>query len=94
MSKKIGFYEKINDISENLLNLKEKLDNVAVDFLKDDEKIEYYRIMNLIDFYIATILELVMEENKSFIAENKEYVRDIIKNIEEFIVAVNDNLTI
>ncbi len=94
MSKKIGFYEKINEISENLLNLKEKLDNVAVDFLKDDEKIEYYRIMNLIDFYIATILELVMEENKSFIAENKEYVRDIIKNIEEFIVAVNDNLTI
>jgi ribulose 1,5-bisphosphate carboxylase large subunit-like protein len=94
MSKKIGFYEKINEISENLLNLKEKLDNVAVDFLKDDEKIEYYRIMNLIDFYIATILELVMEENKSFIAENKEYVRDIIKNIEEFIIAVNDNLTI
>ncbi len=94
MSKKIGFYEKINDISENLLNLKEKLESVAVDFLKEDEKIEYYRIMNLIDFYIATILELVMEENKSFITENKEYVRDIIKNIEEFIVAVNDNLTI
>lgn len=94
MSKKIGFYEKINDISENVLNLKEKLESVAVDFLKEDEKIEYYRIMNLIDFYIATILELVMEENKSFITENKEYVRDIIKNIEEFIVAVNDNLTI
>lgn len=94
MSKKIGFYEKINEISENLLNLKEKLDNFAIDFFKDDEKIEYYRIMNLIDFYIATTLELIMEENKSFIAENKEYVRDIIKNIEEFIVAVNDNLTI
>ena len=39
MSKKIGFYEKINEISENLLNLKEKLDNVAVDFLKDEEQI-------------------------------------------------------
>ncbi len=94
MTKKIGFYEKINEISENLLNLKEKLDNVTIDFFKDDEKIEYYRIMNLIDFYIATILELVMEENKLFISENKEYVRDIITNIEEFIVAVNDNLTI
>lgn len=91
---KKGFLDKINEISIDLIALKEKLETVAFDFLSSEEKAEYSKIMELIDFYIASIVELVMENNKNFIVENKEFVKSLIKNIENFIITVNNNLNI
>ena len=38
----MNFYQKINKVSEDIMQLKEKLNGVAVDFLDNEEKIEYY----------------------------------------------------
>ena len=90
----MNFYQKINKVSEDIMQLKEKLNGVAVDFLDDEEKIEYYKIMQLVDFHIASLLELVMDENKEFVTNNIDFIKDIIKNIESFIFEVNNNLNI
>jgi hypothetical protein len=90
----MNFYQKINKVSEGIMELKEKLEGIAVDFLNDEDKIEYYKIMQLTDFHIASLLELIMEENKEFVKNNIEFVKDIIKNVESFTTEVNDNLNI
>ncbi len=90
----MNFYQKINKVSEDIMQLKEKLNGVAVDFLDNEEKIEYYKIMQLVDFHIASLLELVMDENKEFVKNNINFIKDIIKNIESFIFEVNNNLNI
>lgn len=90
----MNFYQKINKVSEDIMQLKEKLNGVAVDFLADEEKFEYYKIMQLVDFHIASLLELVMDENKEFVMNNIDFIKDIIKNIESFIFEVNNNLNI
>ena len=50
--------------------------------------------MQLVDFHIASLLELVLDENKEFVKNNINFIKDIIKNIESFIFEVNNNLNI
>lgn len=88
------FYEKINHLAESLALIKEKLNSVAVDFLSEEESIEYYKIMQLIDFNINTLVEFVMQDNIEYIKENKLFVREVLDNIENFINDVNNNLNI
>lgn len=86
------FLEKMNKLAEGLLALKEKFDKIDKDALLKDDLEELNKIEELLDFYIATILEMVVEQNKEFVKYNKEPVKKIVSTIEDFIKRVNENI--
>ncbi len=89
------YLEKLNLLAESLSKLDDKLNSVNVDLLVDkSDKEELVRIKDLLALYSSTILELAIDQNKEFISDNKEFTRDIIKEVENFITVVNDSLTI
>jgi len=86
------FLEKINDLSIKLIEIKEKFDSIDKTTLLKDDLEELIKIENLLNFYISTIVELVMDENIEFVKSNKEMVKKIVNNIEQFINQVNENI--
>lgn len=86
------FLEKMNNLAEGLLALREKFDKIDKDALLKDDLEELNKIEELLDFYIATILEMVVEQNKEFVKDNKEPVKKIVSTIEDFIKRVNENI--
>jgi hypothetical protein len=95
MGEIMKYLEKLNLLAESLSKLDDKLNSVNVDLLVDkSDKEELVRIKDLLALYSSTILELAIDQNKEFISDNKEFTRDIIKEVENFITVVNDSLTI
>lgn len=88
------FYERINNIALDLTDIKTKLESIAIDFISEAELIEYYKIMNLVDFNIATLVEFSLQDNVEYLKSNKDFVKDVLNNIESFVKDVNDNLNI
>jgi len=86
------FLEKINDLSIKLIEIKEKFDSIDKTTLLKDDLEELIKLENLLNFYISTIVELVMDENIEFVKSNKEMVKKIVNNIEQFINQVNENI--
>ena len=86
------FLEKLNDISLKLMDMKKKFDSLDRSALLKDDLDELLKVEELMTFYINTIVEFVMDENKEFIKENKEMVKEVIVNMEDFIKQVNESL--
>lgn len=86
------FFEKLNKLSEGLLELSDKFDKIDKDSLMKDDREELEKIEELINFYSNTILELAIDQNQAVILENKEMVKRIIKDIESFIIEVKQNI--
>jgi len=86
------FLEKVNDLSVKLLAIKEKFDGLDRDALLKSDLEELLKLEELLNFYINTVVELVIEENAEFVKDNKELVKKIFINVDEFVKKVNDNM--
>jgi hypothetical protein len=86
------FLEKVNDLSIKLLAIKEKFDGLDRDALLKSDLEELLKLEELLNFYINTVVELVIEENAEFVKDNKELVKKIFINVDEFVKKVNDNM--
>lgn len=69
------FLEKVNDLSVKLLAIKEKFDGLDRDALLKSDLEELLKLEELLNFYINTVVELVIEENAEFVKDNKELVK-------------------
>lgn len=86
------FLEKLNDLSVKLLAIKEKFDGLDRSALLKSDLEELLKLEELLNFYINTVVELVIEENAEFVKDNKDLVKKIFMNIDEFVKKVNDNM--
>lgn len=86
------FLEKVNDLSIKLLAIKEKFDSLDRDSLLKSDLEELLKLDELLNFYINTVVELVIEENTEFVKNNKDLVKNIFMNIDEFVKKVNANM--
>lgn len=86
------FLEKVNDLSIKLLAIKEKFDGLDREALLKSDLEELLKLEELLNFYINTVVELVIEENAEFVKDNKELVKKIFINVDEFVKKVNDNM--
>ena len=86
------FLEKVNDLSIKLLAIKEKFDSLDKDSLLKSDLEELLRLEELLNFYINTVVELVIEENAEFVKNNKDLVKNIFINVDEFVKKVNANM--
>lgn len=86
------FLEKVNDLSIKLLAIKEKFDSLDRDSLLKSDLEELLKLDELLNFYINTVVELVIEENAEFVKNNKDLVKNIFMNIDEFVKKVNANM--
>lgn len=87
------FIEKINNVALQLNELHIKL--YAIDenlLIYKEDKAELIKLKELHAFYSASILEFVMEGNQEFVRNNKELVKDVIKEAEHFIITVNSSI--
>ena len=53
---------------------------------------ELLKLEELLNFYINTVVELVIEENAEFVKNNKDLVKNIFINVDEFVKKVNANM--
>lgn len=86
------FLEKVNDLSIKLLAIKEKFDSLDRDALLKSDLEELLKLEELLNFYINTVVELVIEENAEFVKSNKDLVKNIFINVDEFVKKVNANM--
>lgn len=86
------FLEKVNDLSIKLLAIKEKFDSLDKDSLLKSDLEELLKLEELLNFYINTVVELVIEENAEFVKNNKDLVKNIFINVDEFVKKVNANM--
>jgi hypothetical protein len=86
------FLEKVNDLSIKLLAIKEKFDSLDRDALLKSDLEELLKLEELLNFYINTVVELVIEENAEFVKNNKDLVKNIFINVDEFVKKVNANM--
>jgi hypothetical protein len=86
------FLEKVNDLSIKLLAIKEKFDSLDRDALLKSDLEELLKLEELLNFYINTVVELVIEENAEFVKNNKDLVKNIFMNVDEFVKKVNANM--
>lgn len=86
------FLEKVNDLSIKLLAIKEKFDLLDRDALLKSDLEELLKLEELLNFYINTVVELVIEENAEFVKNNKDLVKNIFMNVDEFVKKVNANM--
>jgi len=86
------FLEKVNDLSVKLLAIKEKFDSLDRDALLKSDLEELLKLEELLNFYINTVVELVIEENAEFVKSNKDLVKNIFLNVDEFVKKVNANM--
>ena len=86
------FLEKVNDLSIKLLAIKEKFDSLDKDSLLKSDLEELLKLEELLNFYINTVVELVIEENAEFVKNNKDLVKNIIINDDKFVKKVNANM--
>lgn len=90
--KNMTFLEKVNDLSIKLLAIKEKFDSLDRDALLKSDLEELLKLEELLNFYINTVVELVIEENAEFVKSNKDLVKNIFINVDEFVKKVNANM--
>lgn len=86
------FLEKLNQLAEGLLALQEKFEKIDKDSLMKDDREELEKIEDLLRFYINTTLELAVDQNQEVVLENKDMVKRIVKDIENFIKEVRENI--
>lgn len=86
------FLEKVNDLSLKLLAIKEKFDSLDRDALLKSDLEELLKLEELLNFYINTVVELVIDENAEFVRSNKDLVKNIFLNVDEFVKRVNENM--
>lgn len=86
------YFEKVNQISEDLLALNDRLNAIDEGFISKADQEELAKIKKILEFYIATVVEMVAKQNETFIKENQAFVIDLVKEMEYFIAATNDNL--
>jgi hypothetical protein len=86
------FLEKVNDLSIKLLAIKEKFDSLDRAALLKSDLEELLKLEELLNFYINTVVELVIEENAEFVKSNKDLVKNIFMNVDEFVKKVNANM--
>jgi hypothetical protein len=86
------FLEKVNELSIKLLAIKEKFDALDRSALLKADLEELLKLEELLNFYINTVVELVIDENAEFVRNNKDLVKNIFINVDDFVTKVNANM--
>ncbi len=88
----MNYSKKIEQLAFSLNDIKEKFDKIDKDSLIKEDLKELNKLEELLVFYMSTVLELAIDQNREFVKTNQDYVKKIIILIDDFIKKVNDGL--
>jgi hypothetical protein len=89
------YLEKINSLHEQLNLLKNKLDGVDEDLLVSRaDKEDLVKVKHLLNFHLNAVINMKDDFHEQRLKKQKEFTLDLVKEIEKFIVTLNNSLNV
>lgn len=92
MSNKISYNKKIEQISEDLTIIHNKFKQIDFKDMDTESLENFKRVVKVLDYYTLTVIEISSKEGVQLAKDNPDMIKELIKNIENFITEVNDSI--
>jgi hypothetical protein len=92
MSNKISYNKKIEKMSEDLTLIHNKFKQIDFKDMDTESLENFKRVVKVLDYYTLTVIEISSKEGVQLAKDNPDMIKELIKNIENFITEVNDSI--